>query len=48
MLVYVSADKAEDALQAIHMTGEDAFMIGEMVARKDEAVILTGSDEAFA
>ena len=48
MLVYVSADKADAALQAITMTGEDAFMIGEMVARDDEAVILEGINEAFA
>lgn len=48
MLVYVSADKAEAALEAIKLTGEDAFMIGEMVARTDEPVILDGIDEAFA
>lgn len=48
MLVYVTADKADDALKAITMTGEDAFMIGEMVARDDEAVILEGINEAFA
>ena len=48
MLVYVTADKADDALKAITMTGEDAFMIGEMDARDDEAVILEGINEAFA
>lgn len=48
MLVYVAADKADDALKAITMTGEDAFLIGEMVSRTDEAVILDGIDEAFA
>lgn len=47
MLVYVSADKADEAFNAILATGEDAFMIGEMVARTDDAVLLTGSDEAF-
>ena len=48
MLIYVTADKADEALQAIQMTGEDAYLIGEMTARNDEAVILDGITQAFA
>ena len=48
MLVYVVADKADAALAAICQTGEDAFMIGEMVARDDAPVILEESAAAFA
>ena len=48
MLVYVSAETADDALKAIQQTGEDAYMIGEMVARETEAVILNDMSKAFA
>lgn len=48
MLVYVSAHTAEDALKAIQQTGEDAYMIGEMVERTSEAVILEDISKAFA
>ena len=48
MLIYVSADTADSALSAIQQTGEDAYMIGEMVARADEAVILDNVEKAFA
>ena len=48
MLVYVSADTAEAALQAIKLTGEDAYMVGEMVKRTSDAVILNDIDKAFA
>ena len=48
MLIYVSEDKAEAALQAMTVTGEDAFMIGRMVKRTDRPVILDGIAEAFA
>ena len=42
MLIFVSADKANAALEAITLTGEDAYMIGEMVSREDKAVIFEG------
>ena len=48
MLVYVSAETADDALTAIQKTGEDAYMIGEMVERETEAVILSDVSKAFA
>ena len=48
MLVYVSAETADDALKAIQQTGEDAYMIGEMVERETEAVILNDMSKAFA
>ena len=48
MLVYVSAETADDALKAIQQTGEDAYMIGEMVERETEAVILSDVSKAFA
>ena len=48
MLVYVKAELADATLQAIRKTGEDAYLIGEMVMRQEEAVILDGIDEAFA
>ena len=48
MLIYVTADTAEAALQAIKLTGEDAYMVGEMVERTFDAVILNDIDKAFA
>ena len=48
MLIYVAADKADAALQAIQMTGEDAYLMGEMIERTNEAVILDGIAQAFA
>ena len=48
MLIYVSEDKADAALEAVKLTGEDAFMIGRMVKRTDSPVILDGIAEAFA
>ena len=48
MLVYVSAETADDALKAIQQTGEDAYMIGEMVEREADAVILNDASKAFA
>ena len=42
MLIFVSADKADAALDAITLTGEDGFRVGEMVKRDDEAVIFEG------
>ena len=48
MLVYVKAEHAEAALQAIKLTGEDAYLIGEMVKRDGDGVILDGIEEAFA
>ena len=44
MLVFVSADKADAALEAITLTGEDGYLIGEMVKRDDKAVIFEGLD----
>ena len=48
MLVYVSAETADDALKAIQQTGEDAYMIGEMIEREADAVILNDVSKAFA
>ena len=48
MLVYVSAETADDALKAIQQTGEDAYMIGEMIEREADAVILNEVSKAFA
>ncbi|MGC6517155.1 MAG: phosphoribosylformylglycinamidine cyclo-ligase [Candidatus Puniceispirillaceae bacterium] len=48
MLIYVSSEKADAALEAITLTGEDAYIIGEMEMRKDAPVILTNCDKAFA
>ena len=44
MLIFVSADKADAALEAITLTGEDGYLIGEMVKRDDKAVIFEGLD----
>ncbi|MGC6536688.1 MAG: phosphoribosylformylglycinamidine cyclo-ligase [Candidatus Puniceispirillaceae bacterium] len=47
MLVFVKADKAQSALDAIIATGEDAYMIGEMVRRDGDSVLFNGIDEAY-
>ena len=46
-LVFVSPDKADATLQAIHMTGEDAWTAGTIERRIDASVILDGASAAW-